>query len=418
MKLFLNLMILSSISMASWQTQNVAIIDGSYVSLAKDDSGLFISHCGVGINLSYTISTGWATFGLQSEGDNYYTSVAASGSQDVHVAWSNNFELKYSDYSRAGQVLDTSCHSNTSIALYDNGFPAIAYYGDTDVKFISWDGSDWNGEVIDPECGCSTVALAINNSNQPLIAYSSNNGFLRIAQWDGSQWDITTIDSGSDFFSDGIGLALDSSGNPHIASRRNYDLYYYYYDGSDWSSEAIDTGLFSSLASASITVDNSGNPHIAYNAIDGSTSTIIYLHNDGSEWTREELEPGTCPSIIIDSYGDPGIAFSDNEDGVKYLCHNTMSAFGDPVASSLLQGISPNPASTSASLDIALAVPGNVAVTVCDLSGRVVEQLEFKDLPHGARTLELDLTAVPSGMYICRVATNEGSAASRLTVLR
>ncbi|MEA3267297.1 MAG: T9SS type A sorting domain-containing protein, partial [Candidatus Fermentibacteria bacterium] len=243
-------------------------------------------------------------------------------------------------------------------------------------------------------------------------------GFLRIAQWSGSQWDITTIDSGEDFLSHGISLALDNSGNPHIACRKNDDLCYYYFDGSQWNDEVIDSGLFSLFCSASITVDSNGYPHIAYSVLDGSTYTIIYQHNDGSGWMREELEPGSSPSIIIDSFGDPAIAFAHSTGGVKYLCHNTVGIFDDPVALELLGTVRPNPASSVAWIDIALKTPGNVGVTLCDLSGRLVHQLEFIDVPQGAGVLEIDLSGLSSGMYTCRITSAEGSAATRLTVLR
>jgi len=419
MKFLFVLLILSSISLAFWQTQNVNDCDGAYVSLVMDDSGrLFISHGDYSVWLDYSHIFGWGYLEVATEPNNYYTSLAVDNSQNVHIAWSHNSGLNYSNVYGSTQLIGTSCEWNTSIALYENGFPAIAYYGDTDIKFISWDGSQWNGEVVDAECGSSTVSLAINNSDQPLIAYSSIMGFLRLAQWNGSQWDISTIDSGGDFLSDGVSLTLDSSGNPHIACRKNNDLYYYYYDGSQWSSEAIDSGLFSILSSASITVDSYDNPHIAYNAITGSTSTIVYLYNDGSGWIREELEPGSYPSIIIDAYGDPAIAFAHSTGGVKYLCHNTVGIFSDPVAFELLRGVRPNPANSVAWLDITLEMPGDVDLTLCDLSGRVVHHLKFNDVQQGSGALEVDLSDIPSGMYICRITSIEGSAATRLTVLR
>lgn len=419
MKLFFALLLLSSVSLASWHVQNVSDYDGANVSLVIDENGdLFISHGDYSVWLDYSHILGWGYLEIETEPTNYYTSLAVTDSQNVHIAWSHNYGLTYSDAYGPAQLLDTSCDGNTSIALFDNGFPAIAYYGDTDVKFISWDGSNWNGEVIEAECGGSTVSLAINDIDQPLIAYSSIMGFLKIAEWDGSQWNITIVDSGGDFFSEGISLALDNSGNPHIACRKNDNLYYYYFDGSQWNSEAIDSGLFSTLCSASITMDDNGYPHIAYNALDGTTSTIVYLHNDGSGWTREELAPGSSASIIIDRFDDPAIAFADTVGGVKYLCQNFVGIYGDPVTSDLLRGVTPNPANTLVCLEVALETAGNVDVTLCDLSGRVVHRLEFNDVPHGLGTLEVDLSSIPTGIYLCRVSSSGSSASTRLTVLR
>ncbi len=77
------------------------------------------------------------------------------------------------------------------------------------------------------------TSLALNSSGYPHISYyreGEPKGFLKYAAWDGSNWNIETVDNGRD-----SSLALDSSGYPHISYYNDVSggsLKYAAWDGS------------------------------------------------------------------------------------------------------------------------------------------------------------------------------------------
>ena len=60
-------------------------------------------------------------------------------------------------------------------------------------------------------------SLALDNDNKPHISYYDyTNGDLKYTRWDGSTWQIETVDSTGDVGSY-TSLALDKDNNPHIS---------------------------------------------------------------------------------------------------------------------------------------------------------------------------------------------------------
>ena len=72
-------------------------------------------------------------------------------------------------------------------------------------------------------------------------------------------------------------LALDSSSNPHISyyDYTNFNLKYAYYNGTTWQISTVDSigevGAWSSIA-----LDSSDNPHISYNSQTNSALKYAY----------------------------------------------------------------------------------------------------------------------------------------------
>ena len=86
------------------------------------------------------------------------------------------------------------------------------------------------------------ASLALNSVGYPRITYSTwTNYDLKYAAWDGSQWQIQTVDSAGDV---GLyaSLALDNADNPHISylDNTNHNLKYAAYDGTQWQIEVVD----------------------------------------------------------------------------------------------------------------------------------------------------------------------------------
>ncbi len=158
---------------------------------------------------------------------------------------------------------------SSSLALDINGYPQISYYEyidkNSNLKYASFNGSSWDIEIVDGagnDSKCGTF-LALNVNGYPQISYyehiDANNGNLKYASFNGSIWNIETLDTlggGQPYPS----LALDSNDNPKISYKANGVLKNVSFNGSSWDIEIVDdaTGCCTSL-----TLDGNDNPRIS-----------------------------------------------------------------------------------------------------------------------------------------------------------
>jgi uncharacterized delta-60 repeat protein len=76
----------------------------------------------------------------------------------------------------------------------------------------------------------------------------------------------------------------------------------------------------------------------------------------------------------------------------------------------------PNPIQDHTQLQFENPTDGKVTVQLEDLQGRLIQNLFNAALPAGKQTLQLDFQAqLPAGNYVCRVVTENGQAAIRVT---
>ena len=69
----------------------------------------------------------------------------------------------------------------------------------------------------------------------------------------------------------------------------------------------------------------------------------------------------------------------------------------------------PNPVTDKACLQYQLSDNSAVEITLTDLMGRVVMQWNLSTQAAGIHLMELDLSQLPSGVYLCRICTDKGS---------
>jgi hypothetical protein len=165
--------------------------------------------------------------------------------------------------------------------------PHISYYDWTngDLKYAFYDGSAWQIESVDTEGYVGYQAsIALDASDNPHISYYDlTDQDLKYAYYDGADWQIESVDTG-ELVGYHTSIALDASDNPHISyyDWTNWDLKYAYYDGADWQIESVDTGLRVDYPT-SIALDASDNPHISYWDYTDTNLDLKYAYYDGSD---------------------------------------------------------------------------------------------------------------------------------------
>jgi len=261
--------------------------------------------------------------------------------------------------------------SSPSLVVDPSGNPHIAWYDNKyGMLYTHWNCSDWvcaDGTVYDPASGNANVSINSDSSSNPSLAldsfgnphiacfdYSYGNPEILYTRWNGNDWvcaDGSVYDppmgndanvSRNSGRSHHPSLALDSTGNPHIAwqdySYGKSEILYTHWNGSDWlcadgtvydpaSGNANVSTNSDSSSNPSIALDSSGNPHIVWQDYNYGNVEILYTHWDGSDWVcanRTVYDPARgnanvsrnssasiSPSFTLDSSGNPHIVWGD-----------------------------------------------------------------------------------------------------------
>ncbi len=234
------------------------------------------------------------------------------------------------------EVVDSDKTNATSISIDSCNNPHIAY-GTTlyapsrnRVNYAYLDGESWNTEVVFEESESNKwiegISLALDPSGNPHIAfefrcvYPNEYTCLMYSYWNGSSWVTSYVDN-SEFEGARISLALDSSGNPNIAYKAygTSALKYASWNGYSWDIEILDSsGWYPSLA-----IDSNDNPHIVY----GKANGLEYSVWNGSEWEHETIggNPSAGISLILDSSNNVHISYGSSQDGLHYVFESGSS---------------------------------------------------------------------------------------------
>jgi hypothetical protein len=168
----------------------------------------------------------------------------------------------------------------TSVAVDPEGGPHITYYDqkNNDLAFASRDGSGWDIALIDTEGDTGLFSsLVIGQDGSYHVSYlrktGGSAGVVKYATRPagGGDWTIREVDTLDDLLFEFTGarnitsLVLDSSGNPWIAYSDEGTLRLAVWDGSQWKIDTVvDAGSRPLGQLVSLKLDGQDQPHVAY----------------------------------------------------------------------------------------------------------------------------------------------------------
>ncbi|MGE5224675.1 MAG: hypothetical protein ACM3PY_19740 [Omnitrophica WOR_2 bacterium] len=237
-----------------------------------------------------------------------YASLALSSDDKPHISYydARSGSLKYAFYTGTHWVVsfvDANPGSLSATAASPESFNA------SQPPLESSDLHDWSIKAAaavsttEPLAAVSKgvglfTSIALDAFNHPSISYyDSINGSLKFAHWDGTAWDIKTVetDSNAGMYTS---LALDGAGNPYISY---YDVTYkglgYAHNNKNGRLVAslIDKGTNRNVGQyTSIALDSSKKPYISY--YDVGNGNLKYARLSDTKWISQ----------TVDSAGDVG----------------------------------------------------------------------------------------------------------------
>ena len=78
----------------------------------------------------------------------------------------------------------------------------------------------------------------------------------------------------------------------------------------------------------------------------------------------------------------------------------------------------PNPFNPTTNISFVLPASGAVSVKVYDVKGRHIQTLADRTMPAGEHTLTFDASSLPSGVYLYKIETQNGSQTKKMTLIK
>jgi hypothetical protein len=270
-------------------------------------------------------------------------SLAFDSSGSPHVAWPSGQKILYAvkkdnrwqiNNVEVGEYVQRVC-----LVIDKEGNPAISYYRwQGALKLARWDGDDWEISVIKgPKLYISDYSMTVDTEGNFLIAYEDDG--LEYACGNGGEWKITTIDDSpkSSFVSitsnekGKIGISYCLRFGCESCGEYESELRCAYWTGEEWEIMTIDGDSEYAGRYCSIAMNSSGNIAISYleGGYAGNQSWMpedlkcaYYSKSVGWKVYRVDVKGvvGWDTSIDMDMVGNVGISYYDiSEKRLKYI---------------------------------------------------------------------------------------------------
>jgi len=257
---------------------------GTSVSIAVDSADrphiAYLDRSEKDLEYAWFDGSEWLVETLDEFGNaGWHPSIALDGRDQVHIAYQNNSYSRLMSLVIANGLAATDKVAQVGTHSYGMGFAVgvsggmhLSFYNGSDssgsLQYSTKSGSSWTSVTVDDS---STMVgthsdLVLDGSGNPHISYvDSTNGLLRYGYHDGTSWSLSTVDPSGSVLGY-TSIALDADGNPRIAYHDG-TLRLAEWDGASWTLTTQDAG--SAGQGTQITVDADGKTRVAYFDEDG-----------------------------------------------------------------------------------------------------------------------------------------------------
>ena len=142
--------------------------------------------------------------------------------------------------------------------------------------------------------------------------------------------------------------------------------------------------------------------------VSGGTAPFTFMWNDG--WIEEDhlnVQSGTYTVTITDANGCSTVE--------TYTVSNTTS-INQSAATNWTVNLYPNPAETTAIIDVQLSVSADVQIRLVNVTGQLLETVNYSATQSIQHTVNVQ--DLPSGVYMVQILADKETTTRRLVVKR
>ncbi len=303
------------------------------VVFAGESSG---SKANVGVGVAATPPYAWTIETANGTPDaGLYTSIALDSESRPYISYVNDLDGTLCIASRDNGTWSTEVVAgagtlgDTNVVVGPNHTLEASYYN-ADTGWIMYGvkgPSGWKFIPVAQGYSEGYNRLALNFAGQPAIVYTSFEGQLRYASWNGTAWSIENVDNQT-ITSRYEDLTFDPLGRPHVSYYGGGVLLYAVRKVTGWTREVVDSTEYAGLYSR-IRIDSYGWSHIAYYA--SANESLMYATEGPNGWTRSLVDStgdsGNDLSFALDSMDRPQIAYYQRFTGSLHYAIGTASGW-------------------------------------------------------------------------------------------
>lgn len=196
------------------------------------------------------------------------------------------------------------------IAVDSQDRPHVVWFdgGEADLKYAINDGTGWTVSTVDSEGDVGRYAsLIIDSQDNPAISYyepeTNTSGYIKLARWDGSQWNIQRVDKLENVFTGFLGtrktssVVLDADDNPILSYSDEDVVKVAVWDGSQWLIETAFTSEGDPGGQqVSMGIDNDGVLHLTFADVAAKSSPGVrgnVMYAKGTPGPRSSTRGGS-----------------------------------------------------------------------------------------------------------------------------
>ncbi len=230
-----------------------------------------------------------------------------------------------------------------SVAVGPNGVPHLGWYHEylpggtqySHFRHAVLENGAWMVRSVDGGIAGKWSSMVVDSKGFPHASYSqfAHGGDLDYAEWDGSNWIISTVDSsegGHSYRGFDNSLVLWPDGSAHITYFDGRTLKYAHQVRGKWVIEKVDAvapGYDFYGGSTTLLRDSHDNPHIIY----GDFGVIKHAFWDGKKWQIENVVSGALQQYDnVDAAIGRGdtlyVSYPDPDDGFVKIATGRLAS--------------------------------------------------------------------------------------------